>query len=199
LIQTDTNSFGSTSLAQVASNYYLENTSSRAVPELQIAGAAVVAGQYGAVWAPIGAVQTATGYDVACKDTATNQYTVWSTDSNGNYISNVLGVASGTNSALQSIETTFQQDLNGDGVIGIPTTAAPVATVKGTGPDSVGAQPHVAAAMTDSDTFLFRAASDPVWNTVKEGNFELNPLLSAVNCDCLRRVQMRRWPASCST
>ena len=36
-------------------------------PELQYMGAAVVAGQFGA-WAPIGAVQTASGYDVAWKN-----------------------------------------------------------------------------------------------------------------------------------
>ena len=31
------------------------------------------------------AVQTASGYDVAWKNAGTSQYTVWTTDSNGNY------------------------------------------------------------------------------------------------------------------
>ena len=39
-------------------------------------------------WTPIGAEQTAGGYDVAWKIPGADQYTVWSTDSNGNYISN---------------------------------------------------------------------------------------------------------------
>ena len=77
-----------------------------------------MAGQFGA-WVPIGAEQTATGYEVAWKVTGTDQYSVWNTDSNGNYISNIIGVVSGTSTALESLETSFHQDLNGDGVIGI--------------------------------------------------------------------------------
>ena len=45
-----------------------------------------VAGQFGA-WAPIGAEQTASGYEVAWKVTGADQYTVWNTDSSGNYLS----------------------------------------------------------------------------------------------------------------
>ena len=70
-------------------------------------------------WTPIGAEQTATGYEVAWKVTGADQYTVWNTDSNGNYVSNLIGVVSGTSTALESLETSFHQDLNGDGVIGI--------------------------------------------------------------------------------
>ena len=86
VIQTDTNSFGSTSLTAVANEYFLYNASGSG-PVLQYAGAAVVAGEFGA-WAPIGAVQTASGYDVAWKIPGANEYTVWSTDSNGNYTGN---------------------------------------------------------------------------------------------------------------
>ena len=72
-------------------------------------------------WTPIGAVQVAGGgYDVAWKDASTGLYTVWSTDSNGNYLSNLIGAVSGTSTALEALETTFNQDLNGDGTIGIP-------------------------------------------------------------------------------
>ena len=173
-------SLGSTKLVEVGSNYFLESNSSGTGPELTISGAAVVAGQYGAAWVPIGAEQTAAGYDVAWKDTATNQYTVWSTDGNGNYVANIIGVVSGSDSSLESIETTFHQDLNGDGVIGIPATVAPVGTAKSTGSGNAAVQPHDAAVMSSGgDAFLFRAASDPIWNTAKESNFELDALLSA--------------------
>ena len=67
VIQTDTNSFGSTSLTEVGKNYFLNN-SSGSDPELTYAGAPVVAGQF-VGWTPIGAVQTATGYDVAWENT----------------------------------------------------------------------------------------------------------------------------------
>ena len=119
-IQTDTGSFGSTSLTQVWYDYFLENSSGSG-PELKYGGAAVVAGQFGG-WVPIGAVQTASGYEVAWEIPGANEYTVWNTDSNGNYTSNVIGVVSGTSYALESIETTFDQDLNGDGTIGLTET-----------------------------------------------------------------------------
>jgi hypothetical protein len=48
-----------------------------------------VAGQFGA-WAPIGAEQTATGYEVAWKNGNADQYTIWNTDSGGNYLSKTI-------------------------------------------------------------------------------------------------------------
>ena len=53
---------------------------------------------------------------------------MWSTDSNGNYIANIIGAVAGNDYALESIETTFNQDLNGDGVIGL--YAAPGTTLQ---------------------------------------------------------------------
>jgi protocatechuate 3,4-dioxygenase beta subunit len=130
--------FGSTSLVEVSNNFYLDiNSNSTSTitgvgPELKYAGAAVSAGQFGG-WTPIGVEQTATGYEVAWKVTGADQYSVWSTDSNGNYISNTVsnvnGAVSGSSTALQTIETTFHQDLNGDGVIGVPTGSSPTTTV----------------------------------------------------------------------
>jgi serralysin len=119
-IQTDTNSVASTSLVQFFGNYYLENASSGLGPELKDGGTPVVpgAGQFSG-WAAIGAVQTSSGYDVAWKDAATNQYAVWATDSNGNFVSST-GVIAPTSTTLETYETTFNQDLNGDGVIGVP-------------------------------------------------------------------------------
>ena len=112
---------GSTSLVQVGGNYFLNSNSSGTGPELKYNGAAVTAGQFGA-WTEIGAEQTSSGYEVAFKNTATNLYTVWSTDSSGNYIANIVGALSGTDPGLESFETSFHQDLNGDGSIGVPTT-----------------------------------------------------------------------------
>jgi serralysin len=115
VIQTD----GSTSLVQVGSNYFLDNTASGTGPELQYKGAPVTVGEFG-TFTPIGAVQVVGGgYDIAWKDTASGLFTAWSTDSNGNYLSNLFAPVSGTSTVLESLETTFNQDLNGDGTIGI--------------------------------------------------------------------------------
>jgi hypothetical protein len=107
---------GSTYLTQVGSNYYLYNSSGTG-PVLQFGGAPVIAGQVNG-WTPIGAVQTADGYDVALRLTGTNQYSVWGTDSGGNFSSGIIGGVAGTSLALEGLELTFQQDLNGDGTVG---------------------------------------------------------------------------------
>jgi serralysin len=116
---TTIESFGSTSLVQVGNNYDLDSVGGASGPSLKYGGAAVVAGQF-APFAPIGVEQTAGGYEIAWKIPGADQYTVWNTDNNGNYISNAIGVVSGSSNALQSLEPSFQQDLNGDGVIGAP-------------------------------------------------------------------------------
>ena len=78
----------------------------------------------------------------------TGQYTVWNTDSNGNYVSTPFAAVSGSNTALESLETSFHQDLNGDGVIGIPPATKPAA---------ITPVPNVTAVqLLSNDTFSFR-------------------------------------------
>jgi hypothetical protein len=115
---------GSTKLDQVGNNYSLDSSGGGSGPVLKFNGGAVVAGQFGS-WTPIGVEQTSTGYEVAWKVPGADVYSVWSTDSNGNYTGkNLFMPGSGTSSTLESLETGFHQDLNGDGVIGIPLVAA---------------------------------------------------------------------------
>ena len=116
VIQTD----GNTSLAQVGDNYFFNPVGGGTGPEFKYNGTAVTVGEFGA-WSPIGAVQTASGYDVAWKNSSSGLYTVWLTDSNGNFLSQPIGAVPGTSTALEQYETTFNQDLNGDGQIGVPT------------------------------------------------------------------------------
>ena len=152
VIQVD----GSTSLTEVANRFYLDGVGGSG-PALQYAGAYVTAGEFGS-WTPIGAVQTASGYDVAWKMAGANQYTVWVTDSSGNAISNLSGPLSGTSTTLESLESTFNQDLNGDGAIGL--YAAPGTTLQIGNPLAgipatigTGATLELAAADTGSVTF----------------------------------------------
>ena len=113
---------GTISLTLVGNKYYLDESTGAVPPVLKFGGADFVAGQFG-TWAPIGAEKTASGYEVAWKD-ASGHYTVWNTDNNGNYVSNIgnMGWVSGTSTALESLESSFHQDLNGDGHIGLVTT-----------------------------------------------------------------------------
>ena len=110
--------FGSTSLVEVGNNYFLDSISSGTGPELKYGGAPVVAGQF-APCTPIGVEQTAGGYEVAWKIAGADQFSIWNTDSSGNYISysRLLGRPA---RRWKSLETSFHQDLNGDGVIGVP-------------------------------------------------------------------------------
>jgi serralysin len=112
-------SAGAIQLQEVANNYFLSPVGGGSGPSLKLNGAAFVASQAGG-WNPIGAEQTASGYDVAWKLSGADQYSVWSTDANGNYLSNLIPVVSGTSAALESYESTFRQDLNGDSTIGVP-------------------------------------------------------------------------------
>ena len=111
---------GSTRLTEVANHHYDLDGSSGSDPTLKYKGTTVTVGEFGK-WTPIGAIQTAGGFDVAWKNAGTGQYTAWSTDRNGNYKGNLTGGAvSGTSNALESLEPVFHQDLNRDGAIGRP-------------------------------------------------------------------------------
>ena len=103
---------GNTTLATSANHFYLLQNG--AGPSLKFSGQDVVAGQFGD-WTPIGAEKTGSGYEIAWKSLGSNLYSLWNTDTNGNYIANIGGVVSGTDPTLVSAESFFQQDLNGDG------------------------------------------------------------------------------------
>jgi Tryptophan-rich Synechocystis species C-terminal domain/Subtilase family len=119
VIRTD----GSTSLVQTGNDYFLDNTTTGTGPELKFQGAPITVGEWGG-WEPIGAVATSNGYMVAWElpgaTQSANEYTVWNTDTNGNDTTTIISSVSGTNTTLESLETSFGQDLNGDGTIGVP-------------------------------------------------------------------------------
>ena len=146
-IATDTNSFGTTILTEVGNNYFLDGTGGTG-PELQKGGVNVVAGQF-AGWQPIGAAETATGYEVAWKLAGTNDYIVWSTNSSGNFVSQTA-ILAGNSSTLEALEPSFNQDLNGDGVIGIPAPPTPPPTAPTT--PTAPASPATVIA-TDTNSF----------------------------------------------
>ncbi|WFU43651.1 NF038122 family metalloprotease [Bradyrhizobium sp. CB82] len=122
VITTVIESVGSTKLVQAGSNYLLNPVSGGTGPELKYGGSPVSATGLGG-WAIIGAEQTGSGYEVALHSPTGDQYTVWNTDSSGNVVGNATGgVVSGASYALESLETSFHQDLNGDGQIGVVST-----------------------------------------------------------------------------
>jgi len=111
-------SAGATSLVQNGQNFDLNNISTNTGPALKYDGTTVVAGQFGG-YTPIGVEQTSTGYEVAWKMAGADLYSVWSTDSNGNYTGNLYQPGPGSSASLEALEASFHQDLNGDGVIGV--------------------------------------------------------------------------------
>jgi len=141
---------GSTSLVASGANFYLYTGGTG--PSLKFAGVDFVANPGG--WTPIGAEKTAGGYEVAWKLAGTSQYTVWSTDSNGNFLSNI-GAVSGTSYALESRESAFHQDLNSDGVIGLnsPTSSAILGSQGATLNEAIGG----IVGSAEADTFVFKS------------------------------------------
>ncbi len=110
---------GDTDLVQVANQYALLEVGTG--PTLKFFGSAIIVGQFGA-WTAIGAEETASGYKVAWKFGGADQYLVWDVDNDGNYTGSTTPVLHAGQMALQTLESTFQQDLNGDGTTGITTT-----------------------------------------------------------------------------
>ncbi len=134
---TTIESSGTTSLLASGNTYLLQVGSGGAV-QLSYGGQPVMPGEFGAL-TPIAAQQTASGFEVAWRTPGTDVYQVWNTDSAGNYLSAPLNNVSGTAPALVSMETSFNHDLNNDGVIGAPSSSSePLFAYQGT--DSNGAQ-----------------------------------------------------------
>ncbi|MET3997028.1 serralysin [Bradyrhizobium sp. S3.9.2] len=117
---TTIETFGATSLIEIGGNFYTNSVAGGTGPELKFYGSPVVQGQFSS-WTPIGAEQISAGFEIAWQTPGTNQFTIWTTDSNGNFVSNT-GAIGGNSTALEQAETIFHQDLNGDGTIGIPVT-----------------------------------------------------------------------------
>jgi serralysin len=110
---------GDTDLVRVADQFFLRQGADG--PSLKLMNAPVTAGQFGD-WTPIGAEETASGYQVAWKFGSADQYLVWNTDDNGNYTGAATATMLGADLAIQQAELTFLQDLNGDSTTG-PVTA----------------------------------------------------------------------------
>ncbi len=123
VVNTVIEALGSTSLVQINSNYYFNSISSGSGPSLKYAGSMVSAEQF-APYTPVGVEQSGGGYQLAFKNSGNDQFLIWNTDANGNFVS--YSALLGSSTALKSLETSFQQDLNGDGTIGVPSVAATV-------------------------------------------------------------------------
>jgi serralysin len=145
-------SLGSTALVQVGNNFFLNPIAGSTGPELMYQGSPVSVGEFGAA-VPIGVEAVAGGYEVAWHNPATGIYAVWSTDSNGNYTGNFYMPGPGTATAFESLEPGFHQDLNGDGVIGVPAVAGTVIESLGSTSGPVSQPPAVTIA--SNDTFVF--------------------------------------------
>ena len=172
---------GAISLIQVGNHYYLDDNTGAIPPSLKFQGADYVPGLFGAAVVPIGAEATASGYEVAWKVMGTDQYSVWATDKNGNYTSNIIGTASGTSTALESLESSFHQDLNGDGQIGVvPTVVESNGSTDLTEVgnhfylyDSTGAGPSLKFQGADYVPGLFGAAVVPIGAEATASGYEV--------------------------
>jgi serralysin len=124
VVSTAIESSGSTKLSRVADFYFMyQGTGASGGVVLRLGGNYVAAGQLGA-WTPLGAEQVGSGYQVVWKNGSADQYTVWTTDSSGNYLFNGA-LVSGSSSTLKAFESSFNQDLNANGTIG---ATAPMTT-----------------------------------------------------------------------
>ena len=111
-------SAGATTLAQVADSYFLYAHGTTSGPQLSQSGAYVVVGQSG-TWTPLGVEVIQGGYQLVWKNTmaGADQYVTWTTDNNGNVVSSGA-VMAGASPELKALEVSFQQDFNGNAMVG---------------------------------------------------------------------------------
>jgi serralysin len=117
---------GTTTLAQSGNDYFLDVTGSNTLgPEITQGGVAATPGVYSAIYA---VKLSSGGYDVAWQEVGSQMFTIWSVDSNGNFIANIGNNLAGNSTALENFETIFGQDLNGNGNIGSSVSKAGIHT-----------------------------------------------------------------------
>ena len=67
----------------------------------------MVTGQFGAAgWTPVGAIQTADGYEVAFSG-ANGQYVVWNVNSSGDYTGDATAVVPAGSATIEGVEANF--------------------------------------------------------------------------------------------
>ncbi|MGO9954840.1 MAG: beta strand repeat-containing protein, partial [Solirubrobacteraceae bacterium] len=138
---------GVTTLAQVGDLFELNPASGETGPLIELNGSVVAAGQFPAGWTPVGAEETASGYEVAWSVPDANEFVVWNTDSNGDYTSAATGILSGTSPELEAVEAAFGETFPGAG------PPAPTASGYEVAWSVLGANEYV------------------VWNTDRNGDF----------------------------
>jgi Tryptophan-rich Synechocystis species C-terminal domain len=115
-VTTNIESAGVTRLVQRADSYFMYQGGGTSGPQLKISGAYAAAGQFGA-WTPKGAEVVQGNYQLVFKNGNADQYVMWTTDSDGNYLS-ASAVMTGASAALKALEISFGQDFNSNGVVG---------------------------------------------------------------------------------
>ena len=98
---------GMPELVQVGNDYFMNPVSGGTGPEVMLNGSPVVVGQFPGR-APVGAEQTAGGYELAMKSASTNQFIIWTLDTSGHYVTNTAAM-SGTSTALESMKRVFSR------------------------------------------------------------------------------------------
>ena len=123
-VSTLIESSGPTKLARVADFYFMYQGNGTSGAVLQQNGSPVMA--VGSTWTALGTERWSGGYQVVWKNGSADQYSLWTTDLNGNFLSS-SNVMSGGSYALESLEAVFQQNFNGDGTTGVASSTVETA------------------------------------------------------------------------
>jgi hypothetical protein len=119
-VDTVIESSGSTKLVE-RGNVYTAVDSTGTGRFLTYGGNMVTDGEFGA-WKPLGVEAVPGGFVMAWTLPGTNLFTIWQLDDQARYTGSQA--MKGSDTQLERYEQTFQQDLNGDGTIGVPSGSA---------------------------------------------------------------------------
>src|SRR5262249_32753331 len=116
-------SAGSPALTQIGGQSHFQSSACGTGPTLKYQGSAVVNWQFGA-FTPIGVEAVPVGFFVAWSNSPTGLYSFPTRRTSDLNTGNYYMPGPGNTSAFESLEPSFHQDLNGDGVIGVPVSNA---------------------------------------------------------------------------
>jgi hypothetical protein len=117
---------GDVTLSRSLDNRYFVTVNGGPLQSILFDSVQVQDGNHG-MWRPIAAERLSNGTQnaVLWLDASADQFRVWNTDSNWNYINDAIGATAISSDSAVSYEVAFGVDINGDGSIGTPPDLEP--------------------------------------------------------------------------
>jgi hypothetical protein len=184
---------GATILAEIGDLFELNPAGGGTGPLLQLNGSLVTAGEFALPWTPVGAVKTASGYEVAWSLPGQDEYTVWNVNSNGAFTGDATGIVSGQDFALEDLDPTFGENVNGAPSL---STILQTATTGASGAVDLSSQTQNATIDMGDNTASASGPGLDVSSPTSSPSFNGTPFAIALNSNADEIVEYGLAPSS---